>query len=194
MPLDFTDEKSTLVQVMAWCRQATSHYLSQCWPRSMSPNGVTRPQWVNMAASRKAVDDNIVIIDGLEPNWLSQGCPSFLLQHFWKVTDTERQMGLWCQFPDTRQLVWFTIQAPEVNTASGQTFHSRIVTYCVCVYFSKQTFSWYISKLRVYTSVFWISNDKSFCFCFYSEQFVWSACSCAFHHLLSTACDLWVMT
>ena len=46
MPLDLTDEKSTLVQVMAWCRQATSHYLSQCWPRSMSPNGVTRPQWV----------------------------------------------------------------------------------------------------------------------------------------------------
>ena len=47
MPLDLTDDKSTLVQVMAWCRQATSHYLSQCWPRSMSPNGVTRPQWVN---------------------------------------------------------------------------------------------------------------------------------------------------
>ena len=45
-PLELTDDKSTLVQVMAWCRQATSHYLSQCWPRSMSPNGVTRPQWV----------------------------------------------------------------------------------------------------------------------------------------------------
>ena len=47
MPLDLTDDKSTLIQVMAWCLQATSHYLSQCWPRSMSPNGVTRPQWVN---------------------------------------------------------------------------------------------------------------------------------------------------
>ena len=47
MPLDLTNDKSTLVQVMAWCRQATSHYLIQCWPRSMSPNGVTRPQWVN---------------------------------------------------------------------------------------------------------------------------------------------------
>ena len=47
MPLDLTDDKSTLVQVMAWCRQATCHYLSQCWPRSMSSNGVTRPQWVN---------------------------------------------------------------------------------------------------------------------------------------------------
>ena len=46
MPQDLTDDKSTLVKVMAWCRQATSHYLSQCWPRSMSPNGVTRPQWV----------------------------------------------------------------------------------------------------------------------------------------------------
>ena len=26
--------------------QATSHCLSQCWPRSMSPNGITRHQWV----------------------------------------------------------------------------------------------------------------------------------------------------
>ena len=43
-------DKSTLVQVMAWCRQATSHYLSQCWPRSLSPYGVTRPQWVKMNA------------------------------------------------------------------------------------------------------------------------------------------------
>ena len=46
MSLDLTDDKSTLVQVMAWCRQATSHYLSQWWPRFLSPNGVTRPQWV----------------------------------------------------------------------------------------------------------------------------------------------------
>ena len=37
MPLDLTNDKSTLVQVMAWCCQATSHYLSQ-W--SMSPYGI----------------------------------------------------------------------------------------------------------------------------------------------------------
>ena len=37
---------------MAWCRQATSHYLSQCWPRSLSPYGVTRPQWVNSLVPR----------------------------------------------------------------------------------------------------------------------------------------------
>ena len=46
MPLDLTD-KSTLVQVTAWCRQATCHYLSQCWPWSISPYGITRPLWVS---------------------------------------------------------------------------------------------------------------------------------------------------
>ena len=45
--LNLTNDKSTLVQVMAWCHQATSHYLSQCWPRLLSPYGVPRPQWVN---------------------------------------------------------------------------------------------------------------------------------------------------
>ena len=43
MSLDLTDDKSTLVQVMAWCHQATSHYLSQGWPRSLSPYGNTSP-------------------------------------------------------------------------------------------------------------------------------------------------------
>ena len=55
MSLDFTDDQSTLVQVMAWCRQATSHYLSQCWPRSLSPYGVARPQWVNSLWSSDAI-------------------------------------------------------------------------------------------------------------------------------------------
>ena len=48
MPLDLTDGNSTLVQVMVWCHQATSPYMSQCWPRSISPNGATRSQWVKL--------------------------------------------------------------------------------------------------------------------------------------------------
>ena len=47
MPQNIFDDKSSLVQVMAWCRQTTSRYLSQCWTRFMSPYGVTKPQWVN---------------------------------------------------------------------------------------------------------------------------------------------------
>ena len=43
MSLDFTDDQSMLAQVMVWYRQAISHYLSQCWPRPLSPCGVTKP-------------------------------------------------------------------------------------------------------------------------------------------------------
>ena len=43
--LDLTDGKSTLVQVMAWCRQPKSHFRCQCWPRSMLPYDITRLQW-----------------------------------------------------------------------------------------------------------------------------------------------------
>ena len=46
-PINTFDDKSTLTQVMAWCHQATSHYLSQCWPKSMSTCGFTRIQWVD---------------------------------------------------------------------------------------------------------------------------------------------------
>ena len=55
MSLDLTEDKSTVVQVMAWCRQATSHYLSQCWPRSLPPYGVTRPQWCNTLATTSVI-------------------------------------------------------------------------------------------------------------------------------------------
>ena len=48
LSLDFTGDESTLgqhVRVMAWRYQAINHHLSQCWPSSMWPYGVTRPQW-----------------------------------------------------------------------------------------------------------------------------------------------------
>ena len=45
LSLDLTDDKSTLVQAMAWCSQVTCHHLNQCWPRSVIYS-VTRPQWV----------------------------------------------------------------------------------------------------------------------------------------------------
>ena len=56
MSHNLTDEKSALVQVMAWCLQAASHYLSQCWHRSMLPYGIMRPQWVKMIPPHKALE------------------------------------------------------------------------------------------------------------------------------------------
>ena len=41
--------KLILVQVIALCHQATSHYLSQSWPRFVSPYGLTGPQCVKQA-------------------------------------------------------------------------------------------------------------------------------------------------
>ena len=71
---DSTDDKSTLAQVMAWCLQATSHYLSQCWPRSLSPYGVTRPQWVN------PTDDEYCSRE--EGQYHGNWCPGSLLHQF----------------------------------------------------------------------------------------------------------------
>ena len=41
--------KNIFNEVMPWCCQATSHYLTQCWPKYMSGYGETRPQWVNLS-------------------------------------------------------------------------------------------------------------------------------------------------
>ena len=45
---------------MAWCHQATSHYLSQWWSSSMSPYGVTRLQWVKNPVNIPELDRNHV--------------------------------------------------------------------------------------------------------------------------------------
>ena len=65
MSLDLNDGKSTLVQVMAWCRQSTRHYLSRCWPRSVPPYGLIKHKcvWVNW------------VIIGLVIGWLQVPVP-----------------------------------------------------------------------------------------------------------------------
>ena len=120
MPQNLTDEKSTLVQVMAWCRQATSYYLSQCWPSSMSPNGVTRLQSVN--TSTEFCRHSRALHSPKLPFLAPAGTPYVLL--FWHVQLTCllcRTAGLvrilaarWrhCQHPpgrDTGKLVWLIV-------------------------------------------------------------------------------------
>ena len=55
MEHDPNDDKSTFDQVMAWCHLATRHYLSHCWPRWLSPYGVTRQQSVNESCTRSCI-------------------------------------------------------------------------------------------------------------------------------------------
>ena len=46
MSLHLSDDKSTLVQVMAWCHQASGHYLRQCRPRSMLSYQSHGNEWI----------------------------------------------------------------------------------------------------------------------------------------------------
>ena len=85
MPLDLTDDKSTLVKVMAWCRQATSHYLSQWWPRSLSSYGITRPQWVK-------IHPNYIFIQFLMNWWLGNHAHD-------RNSRLCNQLSLWCLVP-----------------------------------------------------------------------------------------------
>ena len=43
-------ETWTLFRAMDWCRQATNHYLRQCWPSFMSPHGASKPQIVDVVS------------------------------------------------------------------------------------------------------------------------------------------------
>ena len=116
MSLDFIDDQSTLVQVMAWCRQATSHYLSQCWPTSPSPYGVTRPQWVNYAGVLQQV-----------PIFHEEGFQTPESSRCWEMTENlnpsdagDRIFWLWQSIPCL--LISWLLQSPEHQQA----------WYCLC--------------------------------------------------------------
>ena len=66
------DNESTLVQVMAWRRQATSHYLSQCWTSSPTDICGTRGRWVNVTLTNMSNTSGESIIRMLA--W--QSCPA----------------------------------------------------------------------------------------------------------------------
>ena len=101
MSLDLNDDQSTLVQVMAWCRQATSHYLSKCSPRSMLPYGVTRPQWVNSLSPERyggnfkwIILQHIIMIAIMSIS--SEINLKWILQHFTHDESTLVQIMAWC--------------------------------------------------------------------------------------------------
>ena len=98
--LDLSDDKSTLVQVMAWCRQATSHYLYQSWPRSLAPYGVTRPQWVNPLS------------------WVVQIIPGKTSHYFKQCHDNPVQWHIYV-FLDHDELVVMVTEGDDINFRCG---------------------------------------------------------------------------
>ena len=88
MSPDFTDDQSTLVLVMACCLTAPSHYVSQCWPSSLAPYGVTRPQWVDLHKI-----PSVLLI-----SWIS--CPDSQTRFMVLLLDTWQDCIIW-----VRQLI-----------------------------------------------------------------------------------------
>ena len=105
--LDLTDDKSTLVQVMAWCRQATSYYLSKWWPRSLPPYGITRPQWVKLT---------ICLISGY--SWTQQMASVEFSKHFITIARNQSQCHIYIPISD----IWFTasgVQPRSINMSES---------------------------------------------------------------------------
>ena len=59
--VSLTKEKFKLAEVVAWCHQAPTYCLSQCWHRSMWSYGFTRPQWVTWNVATKRSITNLCI-------------------------------------------------------------------------------------------------------------------------------------
>ena len=75
--------KSTLVQAMAWCCQATSYYLSQWWSRSLSYS-ISRLQWVKILDFGTNLQNKIYTIK-----------PENFSLRLWKIQLTEQINSLW---------------------------------------------------------------------------------------------------
>ena len=85
------NDKSALVQVMAWCHQAIIHYLSQSWPRCMSSFGATMPQCVKCRSH---------VIHWKQNRWSIWQ----LLRHWWHC-----KLSLWQQMYQIDDLLFFKV-------------------------------------------------------------------------------------
>ena len=84
------NDKSTLVHVTAWCCQAASHCLSQCWPKYMSPYGSLGHNGITFYST-----------------WLQAASPTMQpTKMAWQKTVTLTQYRLECMW--WRPIAWWT--------------------------------------------------------------------------------------
>ena len=129
----------------------SGHYLSQCWPRSMSPNGITRPQRVNIGAK----DGNIyawgvcVCIHIILPfwQWNLPSCTHLIMVILCKaelhtvwchynmvdfLTNHDDVMK-WKHFPHYWPFVWGIHRSPVSSPHKGQ-WHGALIFSLICVW------------------------------------------------------------
>ena len=123
MPQALTDDKSTLVQAMAWCRQVPSHYLNQCWPRSPTPYGVTRPHWVKMFHVLSSVLYAIITQNGISVRWPHENRECNSLWRKLPFIATQRRLGLGLNIKHIKCWNWNT---QGLHSLSGRMSYRQI--------------------------------------------------------------------
>ena len=126
-------DQPTLVQVMAWCRQATSPYLSQCWSRSMSPYCVTRPEWVN---SLNPIRHHRTL------STMVQITACCLMKQFYalQVMDTKAAHKFFINFSRTLETSFSTRNVNRMNALATETERTKkIIVSVILRYTDKET-------------------------------------------------------
>ena len=138
---------------MAWCSQATSHYLNQCWPRSPTPYGVTRtksalvqvtawcqtgkkpiqdaPDWLTDLTWPDLTWPDLTWPDYLTwPDWLTDWLTGFL------NTETKPHAAI-CR-PQERRVI--STDEIQFNHKSAQILchvvNPKYVSHCTCCHFN----------------------------------------------------------
>ena len=182
MPQDFTYDQSILVQVMAWGRQATSHYLSQCWPKSLSPYGIIRPQWVKHGLTHWPLGDLTVILNKKISNlfyWMTYwefNVKLFSYECHRDIMSTVVQVMAWCHQAASHYLSlwWPSLYRHMVSLAHNELTHivawwrqmasqnlviMGFVTWAAPSHYPKQSFSTG-SYLRTKLHGIWVKITK----------------------------------
>ena len=109
VPQNTLDDKSALGHVMAWCCQAPSHYLSQSWPRSVSPYGLTKPQWVKKNIHTEKFNDICVFFAGLLYQWNQEPHTMCIFKWHWTLVSF-----LYPRSTKLKGVYWFHLVRPSV--------------------------------------------------------------------------------
>ena len=114
IPQNLTNEKSALVQVMAWCRQATSHYLSQCSSIFLASSGCNKLRWISPTYNHPSLSLCTVI-------------NPLLLIYLSSVMQSEVNVSLSClkQLLIFRFVIWFPDFPQGGNPSSAQWTRGR---------------------------------------------------------------------
>ena len=115
---------------MAWCRQVTSHYLSQCW--FLSPYDVTRPQWINSLSHVRWVKPcDILMLICRDRRFLkSSNC--YISVKFLDVKHYQLILWLWNLDPKVHDFIPFIkYMGPRVSFCWPC---SALASFCACFF------------------------------------------------------------